>query len=128
MKLLVVLGSALAAAAVWLVAHGAVGADLAVRQGDGTQPVGLFAVVVVGLLAALLGWALLAGLSRMLRRGRQVWTVTALGVFVVSLLGPLSGVDGATVGWLVLMHTAVAAVVIPGLLVTTGRRAPAGVG
>jgi hypothetical protein len=118
MKLLVILGAALAASAAWLIAHG-VGAQLAVHQGDAVQPVGLPAVIVVSLIVGLLGWALLAVLTRTLRRGRLVWTIVASGVFLVSLLGPLSGVDGATMGWLALMHTAVAAIVIIGLRAVT---------
>lgn len=119
-----VVGAVVAATAVWFVADVLVGADLAVRTGDSVSPVGPFAVVLSSLVAALAGWGLYRLLVRRSAHGRRVWTVIAVAVFVVSLLGPLSGVDNASRAWLALMHLAVAAVLIPGLRATPVRTTP----
>lgn len=114
MRLFVVLGSGLAALGVWAIAHGLLGTDLAVRTGTAARPVGPVAVVVASLAAGFAGWLLRALLDRV-ARGRLVWTVVATATFVVSLIGPLSGVDGPSRAWLALLHLTVAAVLIPGL-------------
>lgn len=108
----------LTAVAVWVIAVPVAGLDLLVRPGGGaTQHVGVGSVVIVSLLAALLGWGLLALLERLLpARARTVWTVVAGLVLVLSLAGPLTGGTTAAVTvTLALMHAAVGAVLIAGL-------------
>jgi hypothetical protein len=109
-----VLGAVLAALAVWIVADPLLGADLLVRPGGGSpQSVGAGPVVAASLLAALLGWALLAILERRTSRARGVWTGIALVVLVLSLSGPLTGGTTLTTkATLAIMHLAVAAVLI----------------
>jgi Family of unknown function (DUF6069) len=118
-----VLGAALAALAIWVVADQLLGANLLVRSGGGsTQSVGAGTVVAASLLAALLGWALLAVLERRTSRARAVWTGVALVVLLLSLSGPLTGgTTPSTRATLVLMHLTVAAVLIP----TLRRSSPA---
>ncbi|MBM0227500.1 hypothetical protein JNW87_20255 [Micromonospora sp. ATA51] len=70
---------------------------------------------MVALAAALAGWALLALLERLLpRSARLVWTITAVGVLLVSLAPLLApGMDAATRIILGALHVAVATVLIP---------------
>ncbi len=73
-------------------------------------------VGAVALTASLLGWALLAVLERRTTRAQMAWTWTAVTVLLVSLAGPLTAeasVPAKTT--LVVMHLAVAAVLIPTL-------------
>jgi hypothetical protein len=123
---LTVAAAVLAAVIVWLIAVPVAGIDLLVRPGGGaTQQVGVGSVVAVSLLAALLGWGLLAMLERLLpARARTVWTVAAGVVLVLSLAGPLTGgTTPAVAATLALMHLAVGAVLIIGLPRRTVRRA-----
>lgn len=118
-----VLGAVLAALAIWVVADQLLGANLLVRSGGGSpQSVGAGTVVAASLLAALLGWVLLAVLERRTSRARAVWTGVALVVLLLSLSGPLTGgTTPSTTATLVLMHLTVAAVLIP----TLRRSSPA---
>nr|WP_206314575.1 DUF6069 family protein [Streptomyces coryli] len=102
---------------VWLAADPVLGHRLRIADGDRTLDLGLAPVLMVALLAALAGWGLLAALERFgIRRARAIWTAVAGAVLAVSFL-PLTGdgMDGGTRAALVLMHLAVAAVLIPGL-------------
>ncbi|MFF2023274.1 DUF6069 family protein [Streptomyces sp. NPDC058171] len=102
---------------VWLVADPVWGHRLRIVDGARTLDIGVVAVGLAALLAALAGWGLLAALERFgIRRARAVWTGVAVAVLAVSFL-PLTGdgMDGGTRGTLALMHLAVAAVLIPGL-------------
>jgi hypothetical protein len=119
-----IVGSSIAALAVWLVAHIVVGADLAVQTGGTVQPIGWISVVVASLVAAVAGWTLFLLLDRYVTRGRLVWTVVASIVFLISLGGPLSGVDTASILWLGLIHLSVALVLIFGLRRSDARRPP----
>lgn len=113
-----VAAAVLTAVAVWLIAVPVAGLDLLVRPGGGaTQQVGVGSVVIVSLLAALLGWGLLALLERLIpARARAVWTVAAGVMLVLSLAGPLTGgTTAAVAATLALMHVAVGAVLIMGL-------------
>ncbi|MGP3989238.1 DUF6069 family protein [Streptomyces sp. 3N207] len=103
---------------VWLVADPVLGHRLRIVDGEQTLDIGAVPVVLVALLAALAGWGLLAALERFgVRRARAVWTGVAVAVLALSFL-PLTGdgMDGGTRAALALMHLAVAAVLIPGLL------------
>jgi hypothetical protein len=107
-------GTVLAALAVWVIAVPLIGVDLVVPAAGST--VGPLAVVGTTLLAALLGWALLAVLERRTARARRIWTITAGAIALLSLTGPLtSGASPAVTATLVAMHVAVAAVLIPTL-------------
>jgi hypothetical protein len=111
-----VLGAAGAALAVWVIAVPLAGTDLTVRVNGETQSIEPGSVVTSTLIAALVGWALLAVLERVVRRPRRTWTINAIVAFAISLAGPLtSGADATTTITLIGMHLAVAAVLIPGL-------------
>lgn len=80
-------------------------------------------VVSASGLAALAAWALLAVLERVTSAARRLWSATALVVLLVSLGAPLTG-PGLSVGnrtLLVLLHLAVAVVVVPGFWATARR-------
>ncbi|TNH23976.1 hypothetical protein FHG89_26065 [Micromonospora orduensis] len=112
-----VVGAVGVAAALWMVAVPLLGHRLTVTGGPPGRErleIGLAPVVIVALAAALAGWALLALLERVLpRSARLVWTITALGVLLVSF-APLatSGMDVATRVILGALHVAVATVLI----------------
>jgi hypothetical protein len=76
------------------------------------------------LLASTAGWGLLVLLERLVTRAGRVWTVVAVIVLVVSLGAPLSasGITNANKGWLVAMHLAVGAALIPLLARTAPER------
>ncbi|GAA4508852.1 MULTISPECIES: DUF6069 family protein [Nonomuraea] len=107
--------------AVWLVAVPIAGVDLAARGGAGTIAVGPVAVVIATAVAGLAGWALLAVLERLTRRARAIWTAVAAAVLVLSLLGPLGGVNAGSQLTLALMHLAAGAVIIFGMRGTATR-------
>lgn len=108
---------------VWSIAVPLLGDDLAVRPGSGADPaltVGPAVIAAVSLLAALLGWALLAVLEARTHRARPVWLAAAGVVLALSLAGPLtSAVSTSSALTLVAMHIGVAAVLIPLLAATS---------
>lgn len=92
-----------------------VGVDLTVRAASGTQSIGAPAVLATVLVVSLFGVGLLRVLEARTRRGVRTWTIVALCVYAVSLLGPLGATSAAA--WLVLtgLHTVVAGVLVLGL-------------
>jgi hypothetical protein len=119
-RALAVLGAAAAALAIWAIAVPLAGADLTVRMNGTTQPIGPGSVVGSTLIAALVGWALLAVLERVVRRPRRIWTINAVVALAISMAGPLTSATGATTTLtLIGMHLAVGAVLIPVLRSTT---------
>ncbi|HEY2765851.1 MAG TPA: DUF6069 family protein [Pseudonocardiaceae bacterium] len=110
-----VVGAVLANCLLWLVAR-ALGVDFVLSDSLGTGVLGLGTVIVFTLVFGLLGWGTLAGLERFTRRARTTWTVIATVVLLLSLV-PIF-LEHATTGTrtaLVLLHLAVAAVLIPAL-------------
>lgn len=111
-----VLGAAACALAVWTVAVPVGGLELTVRTGGSVQAVGAGAVAVSSVLTGMAGWGLLAVLERFTARAGRTWTMVALGVLVLSVLGPLgAGLGAVTRIVLVAMHLIVGAVLIVGL-------------
>jgi multidrug transporter EmrE-like cation transporter len=112
---------------VWLVADPLLGHRLRIADGEQTLDIGAVPVAVVALVASLFGWGLLAALERLgARRARAIWAGVAGAVLAVSFLPFVGdGMDGGTRVSLALMHLAVAAVLVPGLV---GRSSGAGAG
>lgn len=117
----VVTTAVLAALAMWAVAVPLLGLEVQVPESPGstsTEPLGAAPVIGAATIASLLGWATLSVLERITHRARSIWTVAALIVLVVSM--PWSaGFTGTERAVLVLLHLAVAAVLVPGLRRTT---------
>jgi hypothetical protein len=116
-RALTVAGATAAAIAVWLVAR-TVGTEPTVTMG-GQAPmvVGLPLVVLTALAASLAAWIAVSVLERLTRHPRPWWPTVALATLAASLLPVLSAqANGATRVTLTMMHIAVAAVLIPGLL------------
>ncbi|MEV4416151.1 DUF6069 family protein [Catellatospora sp. NPDC049609] len=111
----VVAASVITSTITWLFLHELAHIELAVRNGDTVTDVGAGPVAVTAALAALAGWGLLALLDRRAARPRRTWTIIAVCVFVISLLGAAGGASPAAQGALVSLHAVVAAVVIAGL-------------
>ncbi|MFI2713366.1 DUF6069 family protein [Micromonospora sp. NPDC018662] len=121
-RLLTVLAATVATLLGWIVAVPLAGVELVARSGDVEQRVTPLAVAVSTLLAGLAGWALLALLERFTGRARAVWTVVAVLVLLLSLLGPLGGgVGRAATVTLVVLHLLAGAVLVPGLRRTAVR-------
>jgi hypothetical protein len=122
-RLLTLAGATLAPTLLWLLAK-ATGTELEVTVG-GQPPmvITLPLVIAAALGASLAGWAALAVLRRVTGRGRVVWTARAVLALLLSL-GPLATADTSPAArtYLVLMHVAVAAVLIPGLRGTVTTR------
>lgn len=122
-----VVAAVAAALAVWVIAVPLLGVDLQVAPGSGEpQAVGVANVVVSGLVGGLAAWGSLAVLERLTTRPRRIWTVVAVAVLALSLMGPQAGTTAATTTTLVAMHLAVGAVLIPVLAGTTARAGTAG--
>ena len=120
-----VAGATVAAIVTWIIARVA-DVDFEVEAWGGeTMDVGLGIVTAAAAGASLAGWGLLALLQRRTARAREVWTIIATAVLLVSLPGPLfaDASTGARIS-LTLMHVVVAAVLIPSI----PSRAPMPVG
>ncbi|MBG6135633.1 DUF6069 family protein [Longispora fulva] len=111
-RLGVVLGATVSALISWTSLHRLAGIDLAVGRGDAVRHVGAGSVVLATLVAGLAAWAALAVLERTTGHARRVWTVLALAVLVVSLLGPLGGATGSAQVGLAALHLTVGAILI----------------
>jgi hypothetical protein len=116
----VVLGATIAALIAWTSLH--LGhADLAVHSGGDVRQIGAVAVGVTTVLVGLAAWGLLALIQKRTARPLRVWVPIALAVFVISLLGPLSGVTFSDKAALAGLHASVAAILIIGMS-RAGRR------
>jgi Family of unknown function (DUF6069) len=112
-RLIALFAATIATSLIWLIAH-AFGADFTLRASGRSTTVGLPAVVGFTLGFAGLGWAALALLERYTRRAATLWTRLAGGVYLLSLIPIFAEQAGAgTRTALVLIHTSVAAILIP---------------
>ncbi|MBD8078726.1 hypothetical protein IF651_06610 [Cellulosimicrobium arenosum] len=93
----------------------AAGVDVVARTGTGTQDVGIVSVVVAALVVGYAGWGVRALLGLLPSGGERAWLVTCAVVLLVSLLGPLGGVDAGAVGVLLSLHIGVGAALALGL-------------
>jgi hypothetical protein len=110
------IGAVLAALVVYALARLAIG-DIHQPGFGSSQPKTLSAgfVAIIVAMAALLGWAAIAALERLSTRAVTIWTIATPVVLLTSLSMPLSGhgVSAGNRAALMLMHLAVAAVIIP---------------
>ena len=116
-RLAVVVGAVVAAVLVYLVATLAFGQELSApaMEGQEQMDINIGSVILASAFTSLLGWGLLALLEKFTAKGRMIWTIIAVVVLLLSLGGPFSGSDVSTGNRvsLLLMHLAVAAVLIP---------------
>ncbi|HEY5016654.1 MAG TPA: DUF6069 family protein [Streptosporangiaceae bacterium] len=120
-RALSVAGGALAGAVAWMIEVPLLGVDLTIRFGSAhPQTIGIGEVIGVSLAFSLLGWLLLAVLDKRTPRASALWVSAALAALVASLALPLiaATTTAASVG-LIVMHLAVAAVVIPAMARTS---------
>jgi hypothetical protein len=110
-----VVAAAAGAAVVWLIGSAA-GVDFLLSDSMGAVTISLPIVLIFSAVFGVLGWASLAVLERFTRRSRAIWTILASAVLVLSLPPIfLEDATAATKIALVLVHAAVAAVLIPAL-------------
>jgi hypothetical protein len=119
----VVAGAAVAAVVAWLCAAQLAGIDLTVSLSGDEQHVGGVAVAVSTVVVGLIGIVALRVLERLTSAALKVWTVVALAVALVSLLGPLSATSPAAKGTLIGLHAVVSVIVI-----VTARHSRRGLG
>lgn len=111
----VVLTAVVAAVAAWCVFDLLLGVDLAVESGASVSAVGLADVALTALLVGCAGWGLLGLIERRRGSSRRPWTIVAVTVFALSLLGPLAAASpGAGVG-LLCLHFVVGLTIVFGL-------------
>ena len=118
-RMTAVAAGVVAALAVWSLVHLVAGIDLAVGNSANKQAIGPASITVTSIAAGLAGWALLACLERFSKRPRRIWTITAVIVLLISLLGPLGGIDASSKLGLASLHLVVGAT----LIVTMSRTA-----
>jgi Family of unknown function (DUF6069) len=113
-RVIAIASATVGAVAVWTVSQLA-GAQLTVQpSGQQAMKIGLPIVVLTAVVAGLAGWALRAALQRLTKNSTAVWTLVASAVLLLSLGMPLTvQATGATQGWLIAMHVAVGAILIP---------------
>ena len=105
---LVVVGAAVVCAWVtWWLAVTIGSVDLVVSAGPGVQRVGGVAVAISAAVGALAGMLALRVLEVWTSRALRIWTVLAVLVLLVSLLGPLSAVTSVAKGTLIGLHAVV---------------------
>lgn len=126
-RLVAVVAAVLTVLVVWALAKLAV-SDLR-QPAFGAKPQQLNAaiVVVAASIGSLLGWSGMALLEHLTSRPRRFWAMIAPVALLISLAGPLSGhgVSGGNRLALVLMHLAVATIIIPLLYRTSSSSEPA---
>ena len=112
--------------AVWAIAVPGLGVQVLTRFGSAApQEVRVVFVLAGAAAASLLGWGLLAVLERHTPRAHAIWGGAAILVLLASLSLPLAAAT-TTSGTLalVMMHLAVAAVLIPSLLRSAATTRP----
>jgi len=113
----VLAGSVLAAVAVWALWTQALGVDLAADTGGTVRQIAVADVVVAAVLASTLGLLLcrlLVGKAASPATGLRRWTITAVVVCLLSLLGTTGAVSVAAGAGLASLHLVVGATVVLG--------------
>jgi hypothetical protein len=126
-RLVAIAGAVLAAVVIWVIAVPITGVDLQATTGPGStvlEPVPVYAVIAMSLLAPLAGWALLALLERFTTKPKTIWTTIAVIVLLISYGGPLlgAGIPTGSRITLGLMHTLVGLIVIPAFARSSANR------
>jgi Family of unknown function (DUF6069) len=119
----VAVGTAVVTTGTLYVAARALGTDFTLTDPGKAQAHQLILpeIVVFTLVFSLLGWAALALLERYVRRARSIWTALAGAVLLLSFVPiAIEQATGDTKVMLALIHTAVAAVLVP--VFRLGRR------
>ncbi len=113
-RAMAVAGAAIAAVAIWAIAVPLLGVHLLVRFGaSAPQSIGIDYVIGASVIGSLAGWGLLAWLERSTAHARSIWTAIAVVAVLVSLSLPLiAGISTAAKVTFILMHLAVATVLI----------------
>lgn len=124
-RALITLAAALAAILVYTIVVLVLGIEVRVPESFGSRtliPLTFDSVVGAAIIAAVAGWALLTVLELVTKKARLIWTVVAVVVFLFTLpyMPGFRIVDRVV---LVLLHTALAAVLIIGMRRTTAPAA-----
>lgn len=123
-RAMAVAGAAIAAVLIWVIAVPLLGVHLLVRFGaSAPQSIGIDYVIGASVIGSLAGWGLLARLERGTAHARSIWTAVAIVAVLISVSLPLiAGVSTSTKVTLILMHLAVATILIPVMRRTSQSR------
>lgn len=123
---LVAVGAAVLCALVtWFVTGYLANLELTVQRGSEIQRVTGLSVALVAGICALAAYVVLWALERATVWALRIWTVLAVVVTLISLLGPMAATSPAAKGTLIALHTVVAAAVIASAHRSRRRRRPA---
>ena len=107
----------------WLAVGPVAGADLRVGEDAGLRTVGLGAVLITTVAAALAGWAALIAAERWSSRPWRTWLLVVAVAFAASCAGPLAMADDRTSALgLVSLHSVAAVTLVAGLAPPARRR------
>jgi Family of unknown function (DUF6069) len=111
----VVVAAAALTAGGWLIGQAA-GVDYVVETPFGAREVTLVATAAATIVAALVGWFVVALLERFTTAARRIWLALGIGVLVASVIPVLAapGNTGSQVT-LTVLHCVAALVLVPGL-------------
>jgi hypothetical protein len=114
-RLTVLAGAVVAAVLLWALFTALTGDLLVHRAGQAPLRVTAPAVLATALVVGLAAWGTLALAERLLRRPVRTWRIVAAVVLLLSLAGPLGGVDAGTKLALATLHATVGAILIAAL-------------
>jgi hypothetical protein len=107
----------------WFAVGPFAGVDLVVGEDADARTIGLGAVLVTTVAAALAGWAALIAVERWTSRPWRSWLALVAVAFAVSCAGPLTMADGRTSALgLISVHSVAAAALAGGMAPTIRRR------
>ncbi len=114
-RLAALAGAVVAAVLLWALLTALTGDLLVHRAGQSPLRVTAPAVLATALVVGLAAWGTLALAERLLRRPVRTWRIVAAVVLLLSLAGPLGGVDAGTKLALAALHVTVGAILIAAL-------------
>ncbi|MGL5929336.1 MAG: DUF6069 family protein [Dermatophilaceae bacterium] len=124
-RALAVAGGAVAGLLVWVLLVPIGGMDLRAATGGAEREIPAAAVVLSALIGGLLGWGIAELLQRRAGRPKRTWVILTTILAALSCVSPFGGAaDTSSALGLVLMHIAVALVVIPGIAATLPATRP----
>jgi len=116
-RVLPILLATAATAATWLVAHRVLHLTLTAKLGKSQLPVTLIPVIATTIIAGVLCMVVVAAVKK-----RRTFTALAILGYLGSLAGPLSATTNSAKITLIVMHTLVALILIPGIGRTARER------
>lgn len=116
MRVGAVVAATLSALIAWTAISPLGGTELSLPVGSDVRTIGASDVAFAALASGLAAIGVATLVGHRADRPRRTWAILATGVFVVTLLGPITSGAAAPVAWsLIALHSVVAVVLIPQL-------------